>query len=154
MHGCQAQRGNVARIKSAGFSLVELVIVIIFLGILTAVAMNRISSFGDLTASSQAQKFAANIQHAQTLAFTSGQPVQVNLLSGGIGYAVGPAACDANLPCPPSFTVTLEQDVTITGSPNLLRFNTLGQPTGSGSYMVGGAVGVTVDALTGRVVVN
>ena len=153
MLGFGAERGSVPRISSAGYSLVELVIVIIFLVILAAVAMNRISSLGDLTVASQAQKFAADVQHAQTLAYTSGQRIQVNLL--GSAYQVEPAPnCLANLPCPQSFKVGLEQGVTIIGSPNPLIFSTLGLPANAASYTVGGSAVVTVDALTGRVVVN
>ena len=56
------------KLTHTGMTLIELLIVITVIGILSSVAVSKITSSGTLTLGQQATKFSHNIRHAQTLA--------------------------------------------------------------------------------------
>lgn len=154
--------------RECGFSLVELVIVIVVLGILSAYAMMRGATPADLTVPSQAQRLTSDIRLAQTLAYTTGSRVQItttNTASGVVGnYAVACVTCSNTN----NFTVSAQRGVSLNGTPTVLEFNTLGVPVNPGSTTpgvpssggtytftaAGGSATVTVAALTGQVSVT
>lgn len=130
------------RKPSAGFTLVELVIVIVALGILAAYAAIGFVTPAEATLRSEAEQFARDIRHLQMLAATSGQHLQLGVAGGSAGsYSVscigGPAGCSS----PANFSVTL-RSATISG-PALLDFDSLGRP-----LAVGGAVSTTASPYT------
>ena len=150
----------------AGFTLVELVIVIVVLGIISVYAAARSVSPAEATLPSQAQKMASNIRHAQTLAYTWGKNLTVTTDSSS--YSVYCTTSVAS-PCPAStttpitdpatnssFNVSLQKDVVLGGTATLV-FNSLGQPGGSASYtLTSGSTteAISVAALTGNVTVS
>jgi len=155
-----------------GFTLVELVIVIVVLGIISVYAVMKSVSQAEVTLFSQAQKLAGDIRHAQTLAYTSGNRMRLTIDSGTYSVCVAgaPAApCNttSNDSTSNDFRVTLQKGVTLSGStalPAMLDFNSLGRPIdssngtpvpGATSYClnIGSSCGETVSvaALTGVV---
>jgi prepilin-type N-terminal cleavage/methylation domain-containing protein len=142
-----------------GFTLVELVIVLVALAILSAYAVVKSTSAGEVTLPSQAQTLASDIRHAQTLAYTLGNRMRFTSASTSYGYS----ACTCGTSCT-DFVVSLQKQAQLAVSPassNPLYFNSLGQPldntcntlTSTTKYTLtsGSAVTVSVKALTGIV---
>ena len=73
------------RDTQTGFTLVELVIVIVVLGIMSVYAMMKGASPAEMSVPSQAQKLASDIRHAQTLAYTSGNRMRLTITAGANG---------------------------------------------------------------------
>lgn len=158
----------------AGFTLVELVMVMIVTTILAAYAVSRFSSAGEATGSTEAAHFARDLRHAQMLAMTLGKQLCVN--AAGSSYSVSdttagsPPTCNAGAMTDPTtgtaFSVTLESGASFTTTPSpVLRFDSLGRPsTGSAptvtdptSYVVtsgGSSWTINVRRVTGLVEVT
>lgn len=142
--------------SQTGFSLVELIVVIVVLGILSAYAVMRNITPAEMTVPSQAQTMASDIRHVQTLATTWGRRMRITIT--GTGYSV--SCVDGAIPCP-TFSVSLQNGVTLTTiSITPLDFNSLGEPLDSSSaatsasYTLGSGSSVktvSVQALTGFV---
>lgn len=141
----------------AGFTLVELVIVIVVLAIISAYAIIKSTSPAEVTLPSQAETMASALRHTQALAYTSGQRRRVSALNGNT-YSV--AICGGSpITCPTTeSTVTLQNSVTFTAvSLVTLDFNTLGQPDGKATFTLragGASKTVCVAAVTGLVSVQ
>jgi len=139
-----------------GFTLVELIMVIVLLGILAAYAiMSGGPSPGEMTLPSQSKRLASDIRYTQTLATTSGNPMRLTITAGANGsYAATciPTGCTTT-----GFNRSLEQGVVLDGAPTQLDFNTRGEPTQSASYtlsLAGSTFTISVAALTGFVTVT
>ena len=65
--------------RQTGFTLVELVIVIILLAVISVVVSIRWQSAGEHTVSNQADLLAGNIRHIQALAITHGKTLRLNI---------------------------------------------------------------------------
>lgn len=157
----------------AGFTLVELVMVLIITGVLAAYAAGRYIGRADTTGSSQAQRFARDLRHAQMLAATWGRQLVVTVGAGnysvGCAVAAGMAPCLAATPTPVTdpatgapFTVTLQDGATLAG-PATVRFDSMGRPSTGAAPTAAAAVytlsaggtswAITVNPVTGLVVV-
>ena len=156
----------LARPFRAGFTLVELVIVIVVLGIVSVYAAMKSVSAAEATLPSQAQKMASDIRHTQTLAYTWGKRLRISITSGVNGsYSVscvtaGASPCDTSPVIDPAtgngFSVALQKNVVLDPSPTL-DFNSLGQPSAAVSYTAtsgGSTKTIWVAALTGYVTVT
>lgn len=137
-----------------GFTLVELVIVIVVLGILAAVGIMNLPSPAELSLPSQAEKLASDIRYAQTLAHTTGTRIRLTV-NDTKNYTVDcvPTSCPQS-----SFSGQLEKGVALTTFPAAIEFDTLGQPSGATTpYTLtydGSSKSVHVAALTGFVTVT
>ncbi len=158
---------HVFRKHQAGFTLIELVIVIVVAGVLTAYAAMKTSSSGVYSLYSQSQTMASDLRHAQALAITLGRSLRVSIAPGVNGsYSVGCAAstaspCNAILAAPMTnpatgrpFTVTLEKEVVLSGSVATLDINSMGKPATGAVFTLdadGTQKNVTIAAVTGFV---
>ncbi len=147
------------RDSKAGFTVVELVIVIVVLGIVSAYAMMKAASPAELSLPSQAQKLAGDIRHAQTLAYTSGKHLRLTITPGVNGTYQVSSCVTVNgvvTSCPTTvFSGGVQEGVAlqVVAGPNPLDFTSLGQPSAAASYRLASSstVKVSVAALTGLV---
>ncbi len=155
-----------------GFTLLELLMVLVLIGLLAATALPRMQPPAVLQLPQQVASLAADLRHAQALALTGGERLCFVSFAGGYRvsrYDAVAAACQAAaLPDPASGQAFERQlpdgivfDATSLGT---LQFDTLGRPVDStgvplaadparGYLLRAGSASssVTVQALTGRV---
>lgn len=144
---------------SAGFTLLESVIVILLLGIMAAAVVPKAFDTGAMTLDAQARTLAADLQRAQLLATSSGQTVLVCASSAAYMVQIG-GSCPTPLPTLPQATqpivVELDKDATFATPLPALTYNSMGQPNGSASYQIrssglSASYTVSVAALSGLV---
>jgi len=156
--------GSTTKRASGGFTLLELIFIIVILGVLAKVAMMKLVTPATMTLPTQAQSLADLIRRAQSLAVVRGQRMSVGVAASGANGRVV-VACVASAPCNTDAGLTLNQGVVV-GSTSTIYFNSLGQPVNSAgtalasdtsftlSYQTGSTNAtytLTVAALTGRV---
>ena len=149
----------------AGFTLIEVVVVIVILGIISVYATPKSVSTAEITLPSQAQKLASDIRHAQVLATSWGKSLRLSIIAGKNGtYSVscvtsGSSPCNVSPVVNPSggsFSVSLQKNVVLGGT-STVDFNSLGQPSAAATYTLttgSSTITVSVAALTGFVTVS
>lgn len=150
-----------AEFRSRGFSLVELIIVIVVLGILAATAMISIGAKAQHGVTTQADQFRRNLSHLQLLAISQGGRLMLKVET--TGYSVcnaGTANCDlansGNAIDDPAtgakFSVALAEGVRFTSIPGTgsYYFDTLGRPVqdAAGSALVAGATSFNLNGVS------
>lgn len=143
------------RTGAAGFTLVELVMVIVLLGILAGNIAVKLNSPGDYTGGFQAGRLAADLRHAQALAMHWGQRLTFRV--AGNSYAVTCVTGTGQLPCvnagdtiddPGSgdpFNDTLQDGVAVAGAPSAsVDFDSMGRPLATGGTLLTAAQSFTL----------
>lgn len=120
---------------SAGFSLIELITVILILGILSAIAAPKAFNTSKITLDAQAKSLASNLQRAQLLAATTGTSVYFCAFQAGYLVQIN-AVCPSTLPSSQDFAtqpvlVALDKEAILPALPSFARYNSLGQPIDS-----------------------
>lgn len=148
-----------------GFTLIELVVVVVILGIISIYATPKPVSTAELTLPSQAQKLASDILHAQLLAISWGKSLRLSIIPGTNGSYSVSCVTSGSSPCNVSpvintsgnsFSVNLQKSVVLGGT-NIVNFNSLGQPSAAASYTLTSGTStktVSVAQLTGFVTVS
>lgn len=144
--------------RTAGFSLIELVVVLILTGILAALALPRLTD-----TESQATWFheqvKASVRYAQRQAVAQRRCVFVSLQGAApqVRLFYGDNTCTATatplteITTGANYSLTAPSGVTLTPpTPAQFSFNSLGQPTGAVSFSTGGGT-LVVNAETGYV---
>jgi prepilin-type N-terminal cleavage/methylation domain-containing protein len=132
-----------------GFTLVELVIVLLVVAVLGTMGMVRYYQPTEITVSIEADHLARDIRHMQRLAMTWGQTLR--LTPAGVSYSVTCASASVTPPCNgvapvndpavtdttgnPAFSRTLENSVTVAGA--ALDIDALGRPVAGGDLLNG-----------------
>lgn len=123
--------------KQAGFTLVELIMVIVLLAIVAATVSIRWTSAGEHTVPVQADLLAGNIRHLQALATAQGRSLRLNIYSNRYCVTVPPDTDCAKAIVDPAtnqrFTVVLADAVTLTGTSTDL--DSLGRPNDAGALL-------------------
>jgi prepilin-type N-terminal cleavage/methylation domain-containing protein len=128
--------------KTSGFTLIELVTVIVLVAIFSVYAVAKWPSDSALKLPAQAELFAAHIQHIQALAMDWSQPLRLTTNSNG--YSVSCVTASTGAPCNSSpvidpatnetFSVSLEPGISLSGSATT-DFDTLGRPVSAGALI-------------------
>lgn len=152
------------RRRHRGFTLIELVIVIVILGVLAVVVLPRISE-GSFRSAAFAEQVATAFRFAQRLAVATGCEIQVEVSSATNGYAVRrrsdgtDTACGATgaftlaVPNPGgsgAFSGTATGGVAVTQG-LVITFNAQGLPSPNGGTAIVGGRSIIVEADTGHV---
>ena len=115
--------------REYGFSLIELVVVIVLTAILMTTFFPRASTKGSLTIAGQAYQLASDIRYVQSLSMTRGQRYCLNLTS--TGYSMTTTNCSTSVgvehPAGVAFPITLE-GVTLSWTNSLVTFTGKGEP--------------------------
>lgn len=130
---------NFKTVLTTGFTLIELVVVVVILGILSIFPIMKRAPLAELTLPSQAQKLASDIRHAQVLATTWGKNLQLNFTAGANGaYSLSCVSKETSPPCNVSpvidpatgtnFVTKLQKDIILAGT-STVSLNSMGQPS-------------------------
>lgn len=148
--------------RQAGFTLIELVVVIVLLGILAAFAIPRFVDIDSFRVRAAYDEVAGAVRYAQKLAVVSGCQVQV--VTTANSYAL--QQCDVAVGCtngttsicaPGNFVtltghpVTSNPDVGVALTPGTFSFDAMGRSSSGTTITVGGTEIITVIAETGYV---
>jgi MSHA pilin protein MshC len=129
-----------------GFTLVELIIVLIVTGILAAVSVTSITAKKTYAVNTQADQLRRDLSHAQLLALSWG--VALRLTASSTGYAVTCRSTNTGTPCTTlggqpsdpatgnSFGVTFTDSVTMTSSCSTVDFDSMGRPISGTTLLI------------------
>jgi len=160
----------IAARNMRGFTLIELVVVIVLAGILAIAAFSRAPTKGALTINGQAEQLAADLRYAQTLVQTQNQRICVSFSASGYRLTTAASSCATDVPTASGVTGQINLDgITLTNNlpSSLLVFGDKGVPytttTTPGTALAsdaqltltgeGGSITVRVSPVTGRVCV-
>ncbi len=160
----KTMRWRTVRPGVQGFTLIEMVMIIVVMGIMAVLAVPLISSFSTLAVSEAARKIQGDLRYAQELAVTSNLHTRVAFSTGSNNYTVTQdngsgtyVAIVDPLTKASSFvvsfsTITEYKNLSITavsfGGQTTLEFDALGRP-----YSVSGGT-ATIFAADGTVTLN
>lgn len=157
-----------SRPTQSGFTLLEIIVAIVLLGILVRYAMMKLVTPGTMTLPAQAQAVAGLVRQAQGLAVQRGQRMCFRVDTTGVNGRFAYAAPTGGACTATESSLSVDQGVSV-GSATTVYFNSLGLPvdntgvalasntTFSVSYTTGGTTAtknIVVSALTGRVAVQ
>lgn len=132
-------------LMSKGFTLIELIIVIVIVGILAIMVLPRMIATTTISARESAEMVASDIRKTQDLAMSDINSHTITFTSGSGSYTIDQGTANAQ-------TVTLPPGVTI-NTTITITFTTLGVPNTGATINVGGT-SVVVTQNTGKVTVS
>jgi len=126
-----------------GFSLIELVTVIVLASILSVYAVSQWPDDSELKLPSQANLLQTHLKHIQYLSSIWGVPLRLTIVAGGYSVSCvnspGPAPCDVSPVLDPAtnkpFNVVLQSGLTLSSSSAVTDFDSLGRPVSAGSII-------------------
>ena len=159
---CTSQLARCRRIGQLGFTLIELIMVIVMLGVLAVFAAPRIFNSSDFYAMGFHDETLALLRYAQKTAIAQRRTVCVAFTTTTSTLSIAPTAgttacvagdvaligpnknCTAGAPAGSKGCITAKDGVTYSAFPPTLMFDGLGQPT---------AASLTVQVTTGGVAI-
>lgn len=151
-----------------GFTLVELVMIIVIIGILAVFALPQLLDMEEFRADAYADEVGAALRYAQKTAIASGCRVQFSVTGADYSILLETAPCNApaatgysvsvlNPASGDAFAGTTPDGVTVTPGFASVVFSAVGSASAGGTITIaGGSVNrtVTLVAATGSVAVN
>lgn len=159
--GNRGERGGRGRSerKAGGFTLVELVVILLLVAILSAIAFPRILA-DDLRVVPVAERMAAEIRYAQALAMTHGEAHQFRVGGGSFRITRTDSGCGASgssVPLSDGEVSGSYQGLNVSGSTCISFSSLFGTPSGSHTVQVSGSgnsAAIQVSSGTGYVLVQ
>lgn len=129
-----------------GFTLIEVISILIIVGVLAAIATTRFTGTSTISVRAAAEMIQADIRYTQETAMTKNATKNINFVAGATSYVVG------------SEVKELASGVIITVG-RLFTFDSLGEPTAGGGQSVSVSDGmntriITVVNYTGKVSIS
>lgn len=115
-----------------GFTLIELVMAIVIIGVLAAMATSRLSISGS-SVHAQAAQLARDIRHVQMLAMTGGATLTLQSLGNSYRCIDSSAAVITDPATQQPFTLSLANGVG--ASAGSISFDSLGRPVSGGTLL-------------------
>lgn len=131
-------RPNLHFQKSRGFTLIELVAVLVVVGIMAAFALSRMASTATFGATSLAEQLKRDIRYTQILAMSLSTNYTITITASG--YAISPTPVEGVI------SVTAPAGVTLT--PATITFNSDGAPSMPGILSITSSGGGNTRTLT------
>lgn len=150
MHRRDTPSFNPGRGRIAGFSLFELVLVLIVVGMLAVYAMPRLADAPEITLAATGARLAANIRYAQSLAMSRGQRHRVAFtatsyqLAGAGGAAIVQPLTASTAPISVAPATLGGYDPPLAGG--YLEFDTRGRPYVDAVTPLAGSATITITA--------
>jgi prepilin-type N-terminal cleavage/methylation domain-containing protein len=145
-----AQKNFQIMADSRGFTLVELIMVVVLIAVLSVTVLPKFLDTSSITVEGAAEMVAADIRYTQELAMSSNDDKKVDFPNGSSTYTL------KNSDDSVFRTVKLPSGVTVSSANIMFTFNSLGEPIAGGGSFVTLSAGadtktITVDSYTGRV---
>jgi prepilin-type N-terminal cleavage/methylation domain-containing protein len=118
-----------------GFTLIELIAVLVVVGVLVAAATVKFTSTSTISLRAAAEMIQADIRYTQAEAMATNAARSINFVAGNNYYTVG------------SETRDLPSGVTI-ATGRLFTFDSLGEPTAGGGQSVSVSDGTNTNSIT------
>jgi MSHA pilin protein MshC len=147
-----------------GFTLTELMTVIVIVGIVSVTALPRFFDQGSFESRGFRDQAVATLRHAQKVAIAQHRFVCVAFTANAITLTYDPdspsaahttATCPGNALTSPAgavpYTVTAPGGVILGSFVSPMNFDALGKPSASQSITVSGSAAITIEAETGYV---
>ena len=142
---------KVVNKNEKGFTIIELIIVIVIAGILSAIAIPKISSISDVDLYATARQVKSDIRFAQQLAMSKFMKTTITFAGGADTYTIsdsGGVIGNGNKSLPPNSRATF-------GANYSYQFNSTGAPSATNGWTVVISSGaqseqVVVSNVTGR----
>lgn len=125
--------------RARGFTMVELITVMVILGVIAAVAIPRFFDRATFDSRGFYDQVIATLRHAQKVAIAQHQFVCVAFTANSVTLTIGPGStCGMPLTSPSGDTpyVLSSSNATFNPTPAGFSFNALGQPSFSGAARV------------------
>lgn len=158
---CAIYFNHAGEKKTSGFTLIELVMVIVIVGILAVFAAPRFFNRTVFESKGFADQVQATLRHAQKIAIAQRRNVCVAMTPGDISLTIASAsgtasACDTNLVSPtgesPYKISTPAASISLSYSSANLGFDALGRTAASQTITISGATNpIVVEVETGYV---
>jgi MSHA pilin protein MshC len=148
--------------RSSGFSLIELIVVMVVMAVLVGLAVPRFFGQGEFEGPAFAQELGSAARYAQKLAVVSGCPVNLTVSAGGYALFQAQAttpACSGTLTMTlpvrhpatgEAFAATVPTGVAIGGSLGTVQFSAAGVPSAAATFTIAGQ-SVSIAAGSGHV---
>lgn len=80
-------RDRAPRVRAAGFTLIEVLVVIVIVGVLALAVTLAVGGSAERRLQGEAERFAALVAHACTQAELGGRDIGIAVLAGGYGFS-------------------------------------------------------------------
>ena len=130
-----------------GFSMIELIMVIVITGIMAAIALPKFNAVTEVDLYSTARQVKADIRYTQELAMSKYRQTAINFTANNDTYTITSSGPTESKKLPVSSKATFNTTVSFT-------FNSSGEPNGGGGTLTISSGGsnkqIVVTSLTGK----